>query len=125
MDIVLYDNPTLSDLDFMMESELNSFPSLSTSSNCSIRSDGESAPPEFEHLFNKICAEYTRWVVQAGKQIPPQWDMPDLVRTVIGDEGINIPGFLTDAYYDVMLCGPHSWVFQDVLNCIDLINYAL
>ena len=41
-----------------------------------------------------------------GINLPPEWSMPELVRTVIGDEAINIPGFLRDCYYDVMLHGP-------------------
>ena len=119
--LVLVGHPTSSDMLFLLESNSISF--LSTSST---GSDAESAPPEFTDLFHKISAECTRLVVQAGKQIPPQWDMPDLLRTVIADdEGmVVIPGFLTDAYYDIMLCGPHSWLFQDVLHWIDLVNYA-
>lgn len=66
----------------------------------------EGAPPELERVFDVVCDEYTRCVVKAGKQLPSEWTMPDLVRTVIGDEAIHIPGFLTDAYYDLMLCGP-------------------
>lgn len=118
--LVLYGHPTSSDINFFLNEESISLYSLSSTS--STRSDAESAPPEFEQLFTKICAEYTRGVVKEGKQIPPQWDMPDLIRTVIADD--DIPGFLTDAYYDVMLCGPHSWLFQDVIKLIDLINYA-
>lgn len=122
--IVLYGHATSSDLDFM-ESNPLSFPSTSTASTLSsTRSDGQSAPPELERVFDEICKEYTEWVVRAGKQLPPQWDMPDLVRTVVGDEGINIPGFLTDSYYDIMLHGSNSWLYQDILQFLDLINYT-
>lgn len=46
--------------------------------------------------------EYNRCVHEAGKVLPPEWTM--LVRTMFGDEAIQ-HGFLTDAYYDVLLCG--------------------
>lgn len=123
--IVLYGQTTISDLEFM-ESYSLSFPSTSSADSlCSTMSDAESAPPELDRVFDRICSEYAEWVVKAGKELPPQWDMPSLVRAVIGDEGINIPGFLTDSYYDVVLHGSNSWVFQEVLNWISLINYAL
>lgn len=87
----------------------------------------ESAPPEYTELFNKVCRECTRLVVQAGKQIPPQWDMPDLLRTVVitdnEDMGVILP-FLRDTYYDLMLRGPNSWVLEDIIAWIDLVNYA-
>lgn len=91
--LVLYGHATASDFDFM-ESDPPSFPSTSTASTLSSTgSDAQSAPPELERVFDRICNEYAEWVVKAGKQLPPQWDMPDLVRTVIGEEAITIPGF--------------------------------
>lgn len=50
--------------------------------------------------------------------------MPELVRTMFGDEAIQL-GFLTDAYYDVMLCGIRSWGCEELLNLLDLIHYCL
>ncbi|KAK7298958.1 hypothetical protein VNO77_46281 [Canavalia gladiata] len=67
-------------------------------------SDAQSAPPELERVFERICDEYAEWVVIADKQLPPEWNMPDLVRTVIGDEAIHIPGFLTD-WIHIMIDG--------------------
>lgn len=61
---------------------------------------------------------------EAGRVLPPEWTMPDLVRTMLGDQAIQ-HGFLTDAYYDVMLCGTHSWGCEELLNLLDLIHYAL
>lgn len=121
--LVVYGHPTSSDMHFLLEEENSTTLYSSTSST---RSDAESAPPNSEELFNKICAECTRLLDKEGKQIPPQWEMPDLIRTVIGDhEGmVVIPGYLTDTYYDVMLCGAHSWLFQDVFHFLDLVNYA-
>jgi len=49
--------------------------------------------------------------------------MPDLVRTVLGDDAIQ-HAFLTDAYYDVMLCGTRSWGCEELLNFLDLIHYV-
>ena len=41
--------------------------------------------------------------MRADKQLPLKWNMLDLVRTVIGDEVIHMPSFLTYSCYDVML----------------------
>ncbi|KAF3452153.1 hypothetical protein FNV43_RR08251 [Rhamnella rubrinervis] len=72
----------------------------SLSSTSSTRSDAESAPPDFEGILDRISKEYTEWVGRSGRQLPPEWTMPDLVRAVIADERIEIPGFLRDDYYD-------------------------
>lgn len=118
-DLILYGDITSSDIRFYQETQTNmSFFSLS-----STRSDAESAPPEASDLFMRICAECTRLVEQEGKQIPAQWDMPDLLRAV-NENIIVMPDFLRETYYDVMLRGPHSWLFLDVSNWIDLVNYA-
>jgi len=103
---------------FFQESKIN----MSFLSGSSTRSDAESAPPEASDLFLRISAECTRLVEREGKQIPSQWDMSDLLRTLIGND--NIPGFLSHTYYDVMLLGPNSWLFLDIINWIDLVNYV-
>ncbi|KAL7087180.1 hypothetical protein ACP275_13G050900 [Erythranthe tilingii] len=119
--LVVYDNPIPSDMDFIMNTD--SFPSSSTSPLSSTRSDAQSAPPDLEEVFERIYDEYSRCVHEAGRQLPPQWTMPDLVRMVLGDEALQ-HGFLTDAYYDVMVCGTRSWGCEELLNFIDLINYV-
>lgn len=118
--LVLYGNPTLSDMDFIMDTD---FPSSASSTSSSTLSDAQSAAPDLDLLFNQICNEYNRCVHEAGKVLPPEWSMPDLVRTMFGDEAIQ-HGFLTDAYYDVLLCGTHSWGCEELLNLLDLINYV-
>ena len=110
-----------SDLRFLNDSL--SFSSNTSSTLSSTRSDAQSAPPELERVFDRICDEYAEWMVIADKQLPPEWNMPDLVRAVIGD-AIHIPGFLTDSYYDVILHGPNSWLCQDLFKFLDVINYT-
>ena len=63
--------------------------------------------------------------MRAGKQLPPEWSMPDLVRTVIGDEAIHIPGFIKDSYVDVMLHGQNSWLCNEVFQFLDLITSSV
>ena len=122
--LILFDNPTSADLQFM-RSDPFSFPSSSSSSSrSSTRSDAESAPPEFERLFDRICDECTEWVGRSGRQLPPEWTMPDLVRAVIYDDRMESPGFLTAEYYDVMLHGPNAWLCNDILTFLDLITYV-
>ncbi len=119
-ELVLHGNPTLSDMDFIMETD---FPSFSTCTSASTTSDAESAPPDLYQLFNQICSEYSRCVHETGRVLPSNWTMPELVRTMFGDEAMQLD-FLTDAYYDVMLCGTHSWGCEELLNLLDLINYV-
>lgn len=117
---VLYGHPTSSDVQFMLSDTRNmSLDSLSSTS--STRSDAESAPPDFEEIVNRISNEYTKWV---GRQLPPEWTMPDLVRAVISDDRIDSPGFLTNDYYDVMLHGQNAWLCEQIFYFIDLINHS-
>jgi len=118
--IQLYGNPTPSDLRFLMDRD---FPSSTTSTSSSTASDAESASPHLDQLFNNLCREYSSCVHEAGRVLPPEWTMPELVRTMFGDEAIQL-GFLTDAYYDVMLCGIRSWGCEELLNLLDLIHYV-
>lgn len=122
-ELVLYENITQSDLDFRINTDLTSFPSSAISSTNSTLSDAESAPIDFNNLFNKICAEYTKCVHETGRVLPPEWTMPELVRTLLWDDVLQ-QGSLTDAYYDVMLCGTRSWGCEELLNLLDLINYV-
>lgn len=125
--IKVYGHTTRSDLDFMdiEPAGLLSFPSTSTASSISsTKSDAESAPPDLDQLFHSICDAYTEWVEKSGRQLPPEWDMPSLVRTVLGEESMSIPGFLTDCYYDVMVHGTNSWFCQEIDQFIDLVHYV-
>ncbi|KAL5096651.1 hypothetical protein RYX36_000978 [Vicia faba] len=102
--------------------ERPSFLSSTSSTLSSTRSDAQSAPPELERVFDRICDEYAEWVVRAGKQLPPEWSMSGLVWTVIGDEATHIPGFIKDSYVDVMLYGQNSWLCNEVFQFLDLIT---
>lgn len=119
--LVLYGHPTSSDVQFMLSDTRNmSLDSLSSTS--STRSDAESAPPDFEEILNIISNEYTKWVGRSGRQLPPEWTMPDLVRAVISDDRIDSPGFLTNDYYDVMLHGQNAWLCEQIFDFIDLME---
>ena len=124
-------NPTPSDIRFMHSNATDTLHSsqwlsfsLSESSS-STRSDAQSAPPELEQLFDSLSLLYGDWVVKSGRQLPPQWSMPDLLRFVIGDEAAQSPSLLTEYYYDVVMHGPRSWVCAELLDFIDLIDYVL
>ena len=83
--LLLFGNPTSSDVQFMLSYTRNmSFDSLSSTSSTlsSTRSDAQSAPPELERVFNKICEKCEDLVLLSNRQVPPEWTMPDLVRAV-------------------------------------------
>nr|YP_010265607.1 hypothetical protein MFQ52_mgp39 [Bidens bipinnata]YP_010352567.1 hypothetical protein MFQ53_mgp59 [Bidens parviflora]YP_010352705.1 hypothetical protein MFU86_mgp39 [Bidens biternata]YP_010352783.1 hypothetical protein MZG22_mgp20 [Bidens pilosa]UIR99382.1 hypothetical protein [Bidens alba var. radiata]UIR98922.1 hypothetical protein [Bidens parviflora]UIR99060.1 hypothetical protein [Bidens bipinnata]UIR99122.1 hypothetical protein [Bidens biternata]UIR99184.1 hypothetical protein [Bid len=120
--VVLY-NATPSDVDYLMLME-SSFTSSSTSTDSSTASDARSAAPDIEQLFRDICNEYSRCAHEAGRVLPTEWTMPDLVRMMVGDEALQ-RDFLTDAYFDVMFCGIRSWGCEELLNLLDLINYNI
>jgi hypothetical protein len=122
--IVLYGDTSLLDIRFIMGTDSTSFPYSAASTSSSTSSDAQSAPPDLDQLFREVCGEYTKCIHEAGRVLPPEWTMPELVRTVLGDEAIQ-HGFLTGAYYDVMLCGPRSWGCEELLKFLDLINYVL
>lgn len=116
--IVVYGNTTPSDLRFMHSAPF-SFPS-SSSTLSSTSSDAESAPPELDRLFQKICEKSAELV--SNTQVPSEWSIPDLIRAVMGNEALQMPGYLQDTYYDIILRGSTSWLFGDLLSFIDLIN---
>lgn len=123
-EIELYGNTTFSDLLFMEPT--SSFPSTTSADIMSATmSDAESAPPELNELFSAIEKKCEELVLLSNRQVPPEWNMADLIRTVMGNDALQIPGHLQDTYYDVFLRGATSWLFEDLGNFFDLINYAL
>ncbi|CAL5212586.1 unnamed protein product [Lathyrus oleraceus] len=121
--LVLFVNPTLRDIDFIMETLNPSFPSSTYTTSSSTLSDAQNVAPDLDLLFNQICNEYNRCMHEAGKVLPPEWTMSGLVRTMLSDEAIQ-HNFLTDAYYNVLLCGTHSWGCEELLSLLDLISYV-
>ena len=120
--IVVYGNPTPSDLRFM-HSDPFSFPSKSSSSTLSsTRSDAESAPPELDRLFHEICEESVELV--SNTQLPSEWSIPDLIHAVMGNEVLQMPGYLQDTYHYIILRGSTSLLFEELFHFINLINYA-
>ncbi|KAL0291018.1 UNVERIFIED_CONTAM: hypothetical protein Sradi_7036500 [Sesamum radiatum] len=87
-ELILYGVPSAADLEFML-SRSDSVSLESLSSTSSTRSDAESAPPDFEGILDRISNEYTHWLLQSGRELPPEWTMPDLVRAVISDDHIE------------------------------------
>nr|YP_009526550.1 NADH dehydrogenase subunit 7 [Ammopiptanthus mongolicus]AXV54309.1 NADH dehydrogenase subunit 7 [Ammopiptanthus mongolicus] len=86
--------------------------------------DAQSAPPDLEGMLDLISSECTTLVRRSGREVPPEWTMPDLVRAVIGEEALATPGYMTDAYYDVMLHGQNAWLCDQIFAFLDLINYV-
>nr|QCQ81912.1 hypothetical protein [Ammopiptanthus mongolicus] len=123
-DIVLYGHPTSSDIDFMLTRSSENLSLYSLSSTSSTRSDAQSAPPDLEGMLDLISSECTTLVRRSGREVPPEWTMPDLVRAVIGEEALATPGYMTDAYYDVMLHGQNAWLCDQIFAFLDLINYV-
>ncbi|RDY14283.1 hypothetical protein CR513_00700, partial [Mucuna pruriens] len=118
--LLLFGNPTSSDVKFMLSDTRN----ITSSTLSSTRSDAQSAPPELERVFNQICDKCEDLVLLSNRQVPPEWTMPDLVRAVISDDRIDSPGFLTNDYYDVMLHGQNAWLCEQIFHFLDLINYV-
>ena len=112
-ELVLYGNPTPSDIQFM-HSHPFSFPSISSASTLSsTMSDAQSAPPELELLFKGICEKSAELLRLRNTELPPEWNMADLIRAVMGNEAVQIPGHLQETYYDVILRGGTSWLFEE------------
>lgn len=110
--MILYGSPTPSDLEFLVDEGFSLSSGGTSTTLSSTRSDAQSAPPELERLFERICNEYAEWVVIADKQLPPEWDMPDLVRAVIGEEALATPSYMMptmmSCYMDKIV-GCASW----------------
>ncbi|PHU00601.1 hypothetical protein BC332_30388 [Capsicum chinense] len=113
--------PTASDL-YFMQSSTSLFPSSisSTSSTSSTRSYAQSAPPELTQLFDDICKNSVELLRLRDIELPTEWNIADLIQAIMGDEALQIPGHLQATYYDVFLRGSSSWLFEDLLNFLDL-----
>jgi hypothetical protein len=121
---LLYGHPTKSDMDFFLSETISmSLDSLSSSS--STRSDAQSAPPELADLFNRICQKSEELLRLRNKEFPPEWSMADLIRAVMGEDSLQMAGLLKNTFYDVILRGETRWLFEDLCNFLDLINYAI
>jgi len=116
--LVVFGPATSSDVEFMLSS--------SSSTSSTTESVAESASPECTDLLNQISSLCVQFLGKAGKEIPPQWHISDLLQTVvIGEEDMEvIRPFLVDTYYDLALHGPNSWVVIEIMAWIDLVNYA-
>jgi len=55
----------------------------------SITSTAQSAPSDIGGLFSGVCEHYREWMHISGRQLPPQWSIPDFVRTVLGNEAVQ------------------------------------
>lgn len=79
--IILFGDTTPSDIQFILRTSSSLSSTLS-----STRSDAQSAPPELERIFDGICEKDAESVRLSNKKIPPEWSIPELIRSVIGDE---------------------------------------
>lgn len=70
---VVYGNLTPSDLAFFLD-ESTAFSSSTSSTLSSTRSDAQSAPPELERVFDRVCEEYTKCINTAGKTLTPRME---------------------------------------------------
>ena len=88
----------------------------------SITSTAQSAPSDIGGLFSGVCEHYREWMLISGRQLPPQWSIPDFVRTVLGNEAVQSPSFLKTVFYYFAIHGPGSWFFDEGIKLLDLIN---
>lgn len=40
--------------------------------------------------------------------------MEDKVQSLVGPDGLSMPFYLQDTYYDVILRGENSWLFEEI-----------
>jgi len=117
-EIVFYGQPTHSDEDFMLSwSTEDSLDSVTTLD--STRSDAQSAPP-FEEILQSIADQLDRLLNKSERRLPTEWSMPDLVRAVTSEDLST----LARDFYDLQANGTHSWLWEDIVNLLDLISYA-
>jgi len=102
---------------------------LAASAVSETASDARSAPLDFLEFYQRIGDECGRLLCEAGRVLPPDWAMlevinvtcgDDAIRDAIGAAGILIkPEFLRKAYYNLMMHGINSWGFQELLYFVE------
>lgn len=112
--LVLYGNPTPSDLDFLMDEDSLSF----SSSTSSTRSDAQSAPQDLSKLIYRLFQER---IEKIGADLPSNWSPEEFTRLVIGEEEVLDPSYLSDVYSNLLECGFHSCYWEQAFEYITLL----
>jgi hypothetical protein len=73
-------------------------------------------------VFYEIAQRCELLFLLSNRQVPPQWNMEDLLLSVLGNDSLRMPSYLQDTYDDVVLNGATSLLFEDLGNIIHLIN---
>lgn len=69
------------------------------------------APPEAS--FFQICREFDHLMATTEKRLPPQWSLPEFSRSVIGEEGVQDPTYLTNVCSDLSQHALQSWYWEE------------
>ncbi|CAI9268689.1 unnamed protein product [Lactuca saligna] len=119
--LILYGQPSPSELSFMLSQETNMdfLGSADSSLESLTESEAQSAPP-FPEILESVNHKLTHLFNATERQLPPEWSMADLVRAVnAGDLSSLVRDF-----YDLQSNGTHSWLWEEIVNLLDLINYV-
>nr|AVP27576.1 hypothetical protein [Helianthus annuus] len=125
-----------SEMDALMETDWDSFPSSAdsaassaASAASSTASDARSAPLDFFQLYQEIGNECGRLLREAGMVLPPGLTMPEAIQRTFGDEAVRLlygnniihfkPGFLRETYYEILINSIDSLRFQELLYLLD------
>lgn len=97
---------------------------LSISSSSSTRSDVQSAPLELTQLFAGICKNSTQLLSLRGRQLPPKWNIADLIQVVME---IRLSEFQDTSKITIMISLRESLscLVEDFSNFLDLIHSVL
>ncbi|CAH1447779.1 unnamed protein product [Lactuca virosa] len=121
--LILYGQPSPSELSFMLsqETDMDFLGSADSSldSLSSTESEAQSAPP-FPEILESIGHTLNQLLNETERQLPPEWSMADLVRAVNADD---LSSLVRD-FYDLQSNGTHSWLWEEIYNLLDLINYV-
>ncbi len=112
-EIILYEDPTPSDLHFM---SLNTF--SFTSSTSETMSDAQSTPP---NLYSAIGQILSRMLNEVGADLPSNWSPEEFCRLVIGDDQMLTPSYLADVYSNLLECNFHSCYWEVAFDYIPLL----
>lgn len=78
------------------------------------------APPEAS--FFQICREFDHLMATTEKRLPPQWSLPEFSRSVIGEEGVQDPTYLTNVCSDLSQHALQSWYWEEASQFLTLIT---
>jgi len=78
-----------------------------------------------ESLLTAICDHFSFYLETTGTALPAEWSIQEFSRTVIGEEVVQDPSYLSDVLSDLSLHGLQSWYWEEAVKLLTRITSSV